>query len=180
MEENKEQILSEEEWLKLLRACDNNCEHAAAHVLAMTALAVKHNFFDLMKKIESNENHELLQEKELIRERILTPYCIEIENFQDSGTNALISIEFLLKGFNKDEVAMCQLIERVAVKSEFQRNRNVEIGVSAQAIDKTTGKKQGTVETFHCAIFDADKFELVRKSDRQAERHLGGKKPVFH
>ena len=58
MEEKKKQILSEEEWVKLFRACDNDCEHAAAHVLAMAALAVKHKIYDLIKEVEKSENQE--------------------------------------------------------------------------------------------------------------------------
>ena len=202
MEEKKKQILSEEEWVKLFRACDNDCEHAAAHVLAMAALVVKHKIYDLIKEVEKSENQELLQDDE-VKRRICEPYRIEIENFHDSGTNAVISIEFvppkspiqhsvvdmsevndsdLPRGFNKDEIAdMCQLVGSIAEKPEFQKTRIVEIGVSALPLDSKTGKVQGNEEEFHCAVFDANKFELVRKNEvGLPERHFGDKKPVFH
>lgn len=209
MQENQQQILSEEEWVKIFRVCDNNCEHAAAHILAAAALGVKHRLFNLMKQVENGENTELSQEDtELVRERISSPYCVEIENFADSGKNAVISVDFVADnqepsasqerrridldlekaddadlpyGLSKEELAnLLQTLDTVVVKPEFQQVRRIEVGTTATPTDKN-GMPLGTAETFHCAIFDADKFELVRKSEvGLSERHLGGKKPVFH
>lgn len=210
MQENQQQILSEEEWVKILRVCDNNGEHAAAHILAAVAWGVKHRLFNLMKQVENGENTELSQEDtELVRERISSPYCVEIENFADSGKNAVISVDFVADnqepsasqerrridldldlekaddadlpyGLSKEELAnLLHALDMVVVKPEFQQVRLIEVGTTATPTDKN-GMPLGTAETFHCAIFDANKFELVRKSDRQSQRHLGGKKPVFH
>ena len=209
MQENQQQILSEEEWIKILRVCDNNCEHAAAHILAAAAWGVKHRLFNLMKQVENGENTEISQEDtELIRERISAPYRMEIENFADSGKNAAISVDFVADnqeqpasqerrridldlekaddadlpyGLSKEELAnLLHALDMVVVKPEFQQVRRIEVGTTATPTDKN-GMPLGKTETFHCAIFDANKFELVRKSEvGLSERHLGGKKPVFH
>ncbi|MBQ9725672.1 MAG: hypothetical protein IJV56_10120 [Neisseriaceae bacterium] len=205
--DSDQDLISEEEWLKLLSLCGNDVVNAAAHILASKALGVKEQLNELAHELENSKDNTLLQDKEVLA-HLNQPFTVEIEDFAHSGTNAVISVDFVadnqepsasqerrridldLKkaddadlpyGLSKAELAnLLQTLDTVVVKPEFQQVRRMEVGITATPTDKN-GMPLGKTETFHCAIFDANKFELVRKSEvGLSERHLGGKKPVFH
>ena len=206
--DSDQDLISEEEWLKLLSLCGNDVVNAAAHILASKALGVKEQLNELAHELENSQDDTLLSHKDEILRRIHQAFSVEIEDFAHSGKNALISVDFvdnqedssqksskqrhiidlektdnadLPYGLSKEELAnLLHALDMVVVKPEFQQVRRMEVGTTATPTDKN-GMPLGTAETFHCAIFDANKFELVRKSEvGLSERHLGGKKPVFH
>ncbi len=205
--DSDQDLISEEEWLKLLSLCGNDVVNAAAHILASKALGVKEQVNDLVCEIENSKDNTLLQDKEVLA-HLNQPFTVEIEDFAHSGKNAVISVDFVadnqkqpasqerhridldLKkaddadlpyGLSKEELAnLLHALDTVIGKPEFQEIRRMEVGIAGTPVDKN-GMPLGTAETFHCAIFDANKFELVRKSEvGLSERHLGDKKPVFH
>ena len=208
-QDTDQDLISEEEWLKFFSLCGNNAINAAAHIIASKAFGVKEQLNDLARELENSEDETLLQHKETILQRIRQAFAVEIENFADSGTNAVISVDFVADnqepsasqerrridldlekaddadlpyGLSKEELAnLLQTLDTVVMKPEFQQVRRMEVGITATPTDKNGMPLSGKTETFHCAIFDANKFELVRKSEvGLSERHLGGKKPVFH
>lgn len=208
-QDTDQDLISVEEWLKFFTVCGNDAVDAAAHILASIALAVKKQLNELAHELENSQDDTLLSHKDEILRGIHQVFSVEIEDFAHSGKNALISVDFvdnqedssqkpskqrhiidlekaddadLPYGLSKEELAnLLQTLDTVVAKPEFQKVRRIEVGVMGSPADKD-GKPldDAATATFHCAIFDADKFELVRKSDRQAERHLGSKKPVFH
>ena len=206
-QDTDQDLISEEEWLKFFSLCGNNAINAAAHIIASKAFGVKEQLNDLACELENSEDKTLLQHKETILQRIRQAFAVEIENFADSGKNAVISVDFVADnqeqpasqerridldlekaddadlpyGLSKEEWAnLLHALDTVIGKPEFQEIRRMEVGVAGTPVDKN-GTPLGKTETFHCVIFDANKFELVRKSEvGLSERHLGGKKPVFH
>lgn len=208
-QDTDQDLISVEDWLKFFTVCGNDAVNAAAHVLASIALGVKKQLNELAHELENSQDDTLLSHKDEILRRIHQAFSVEIEDFAHSGKNAVISVDFVADnqepsasqerrridldlekaddadlpyGLSKEELAnLLQTLDTVVAKPEFQKVRRIEVGVMGSPADKD-GKPldDAATTTFHCAIFDADKFELVLKSDRQAERHLGGKKPVFH